>query len=116
MMDVVVKRVQEICEQNLMFHKLYGRQTFDLAMKKVAEHNAVLEAKFSFSPKFIAFFVVRVACYAAAHFDKMDQKFKERYGVRAWLNECKRRVFLLFQNTVRHKSYEKHSTSRPSKP
>ena len=106
MMDSVTKKVQEICEQDVMFQKLHGRQTVDLAVKKVMDHNAVWEAKFSFTPPFIAFFVVRVACYAAAHFDKMNQTFEERHGVQAKLNDYRPRVFLLFKNTVGEKAAE----------
>ena len=106
MMDVVVKKVQEICEQDVMFHKLHGRHTVELVVQRVAEHNAVQKFKFSFTPQFIAFFAVRVACYAAAHFDKMNQRFEERYGVQAKLNDYKPRVYLLFKNTVEEKSAE----------
>ena len=106
MMDVVAKKVQEMCEQAVMFHKLDGRHTLDLAVKEVMDHNAVLEAKFSFTPRFIAFFVVRVACYAAAHFDNMNQRFEERHGVQAKLNDYRQRVFLLFKNTAEEKAAE----------
>ena len=106
MMNVVVKKVKEICEQDAMFHKLHGRHTIDLAVQQVADHNAVQKVKFFFTPKFIAFFGVRVACYAAANFGKMNQRFEERYGVQAKLNDYKPRVFLLFQNTVQKKSAE----------
>ena len=106
MMDVVTKRVQELCERDIMFDKLFARHTINLAVKKVSDHNAVPNAKFSFTPQFIAFFVIRVACYATAHFDKMNQRFEERHGVQAKLNDYRPRVFLLFKNTVEEKAAE----------
>ena len=106
MMDTVVKRIQEICEHDIMFDKLHGRQIFDLVLKRVTDYNAVQEEEFSFTPCFIAFFIVRVACYAATYFDKMNQRFEERHGIQAKLNHYRPRVFLLFQNTAHDKAAE----------
>ena len=106
MMDAVTKKVQEICEQDVMFEKLDGVQTINLAVENVRKHNDNEKKKFAFSPQFIAFFVVRVACYAAAHFQKMNTRFEERHGARTKLKDYRSRLFLLFQNTVQEKSAE----------
>ena len=108
MLNIVMDEVEKICKQDTMFKPLHGRKIIDDLWTQITKHNnlPLTETKFSFTSQFNAMIALRVACYAVFKFEQMNQRFEEKHGIQAQMNMYKRRVFLLFKNTVQEASAE----------